>query len=215
MDYRIQSGDTLWALSRRFNTTVDALAKANNIANPNLIYAGATLKIPGQGDTFEPGPTPAPGPTPTPSPTPIDGIENRPGVAGDAQQTIDFFMSKGLTRQQAAGIAGNLLYESNFRPTAVGDGGTSFGVAQWHNGRGDNMKAWTRANGYSPESFRGQLEFLWHELNGAESNALAKLLATTTANDAGMAFCRWFERPAYIDPRRGQAAENYYRESLG
>ncbi len=56
MSYRIQSGDTLSALAVRFGTTVDALAKANNIANVDLIYTGNTLQIPGQtGDSFEPG----------------------------------------------------------------------------------------------------------------------------------------------------------------
>src|SRR5262245_10328698 len=117
--YLIKPGDTLWALSRRFNTTVAALAQANHIANPNLIYAGRTLQIPGSSDTFEPAPQPA---TP-PGPGSVGGIENRPGVAGNAQQVINFFMAKGLTRAQAAGIAGNLLHESNFRPNAVGDGG--------------------------------------------------------------------------------------------
>ena len=57
--YRIQSGDTLSALASRFNTTVSALARANNIANPNLIIAGKTLRIPGHSGTssFESGGT--------------------------------------------------------------------------------------------------------------------------------------------------------------
>jgi hypothetical protein len=132
-------------------------------------------------------------------------------VRGDAQQAINFFMSKGLTRAQAAGIAGNLLYESGFNPSAVGDGGTSFGIAQWHSGRGTAMKQWTVTHGYSATSFQGQLEYLWVELNGSERNALNKLRATTTAYDAGMAFCRYFERPAVINPARGQAADRFYR----
>jgi LysM repeat protein len=56
MSYRIKPGDTLSALAARYNTTVDALAKANNIQNVDLIYAGATLKIPGETyttDTFQ------------------------------------------------------------------------------------------------------------------------------------------------------------------
>ncbi|MHB8877695.1 MAG: LysM peptidoglycan-binding domain-containing protein, partial [Myxococcaceae bacterium] len=50
MSYRIQPGDTLGVLARRFGTTVSALAKANGIKNVNLIRAGATLNIPGKGD---------------------------------------------------------------------------------------------------------------------------------------------------------------------
>ena len=44
--YKILSGDNLTKIARQFGTTVDALVKLNNIANPNLIYAGADLKIP-------------------------------------------------------------------------------------------------------------------------------------------------------------------------
>lgn len=207
--YTVRPGDTLSAIGARFGVSYQAIAAANGIANPNRISSGQQLTIPGRGN-----PTPAPGPTPTPTPGPVSGIENRPGVRGTARQAIDFFMSKGLTRAQAAGIAGNLLHESGFNPSAVGDGGTSFGIAQWHNGRGDAMKRWTAAHGYSPTSFRGQLEYLWHELNNSERNALGKLRQTSSPYDAGMSFCRYFERPAVISPARGQAAERFYRESL-
>ncbi|MDY7231198.1 LysM peptidoglycan-binding domain-containing protein [Hyalangium rubrum] len=52
--YRIRQGDTLSALAARFKTSVSELARVNNIANPDLIYTGNTLRIPGQGDSFEP-----------------------------------------------------------------------------------------------------------------------------------------------------------------
>jgi hypothetical protein len=139
----------------------------------------------------------------------ITNIEDRSGKQGNAQDAIRFFMSKGLSREQAAGVAGNLSHESNFRPDAVGDHGTSFGIAQWHKERGDNMKRWTKANGYDPKSFRGQLEFLWHELNTNERGALTALKGSSSAYDAGMAFCRHFERPAYVDPERGRTAEKF------
>jgi len=40
-------GDTLWSLARRFGTTVEELVRLNNIADPDLIYAGAPLRVPG------------------------------------------------------------------------------------------------------------------------------------------------------------------------
>jgi LysM repeat protein len=54
--YRIQKGDTLSALASRFKTSVSELARTNKIANPNLIIAGKTLRIPGhaQNDSFQP-----------------------------------------------------------------------------------------------------------------------------------------------------------------
>jgi LysM repeat protein len=217
--YTIRSGDTLSAIAARFHTSVGALARANGIANPNLIYAGRTLQIPGWDgkDSFQAKASGGGGGGSTGQVGgggSVSGIENRPGARGNARQTIDFFMAKGLTRAQAAGIAGNLLFESGFNPNAVGDGGTSFGIAQWHNGRGAAMKSWTRAHGFATNSFKGQLEYLWHELNTGESHALSKLRGTTNPYDAGMAFCRYFERPAYINPARGQAAQRFYQESL-
>jgi LysM repeat protein len=50
--YTIQPGDTLSAIAERYGTTWQALAQANNIANPNLIFPNQTLTIPnGTGGT--------------------------------------------------------------------------------------------------------------------------------------------------------------------
>ena len=42
----VQRGDTLWALSRQYGTTVSAIARANGIANPDRIDVGQVLTIP-------------------------------------------------------------------------------------------------------------------------------------------------------------------------
>jgi spore germination protein len=47
LQYAIEPGDTLYILAQIFNTTVQAITEANNIANPNLIQAGNVLTIPG------------------------------------------------------------------------------------------------------------------------------------------------------------------------
>ncbi|GIK58435.1 MAG: LysM peptidoglycan-binding domain-containing protein [Chloroflexi bacterium] len=46
-DYTVQSGDTLYSIARRYNTTVSDLVATNQIANPNLILVGQLLNIPG------------------------------------------------------------------------------------------------------------------------------------------------------------------------
>jgi LasA protease len=45
--YVVRSGDMLSAIAERFAVSVDALAKANNIANPDSLEVGQTLTIPG------------------------------------------------------------------------------------------------------------------------------------------------------------------------
>lgn len=46
--YTVQVGDTLWGIAARMGTTIDSLVAANHIADPNLIYAGQNLLIPGR-----------------------------------------------------------------------------------------------------------------------------------------------------------------------
>lgn len=43
--YTVKPGDTLWAISRRYNTTVENIVSLNNIPNPNLIYPGQRFII--------------------------------------------------------------------------------------------------------------------------------------------------------------------------
>jgi hypothetical protein len=57
----VQPGDTLSAIAERFGTTVEAIVAANNIEDPNQIYPGQVLIIPGDGPN-EPPPAPAPAP---------------------------------------------------------------------------------------------------------------------------------------------------------
>lgn len=50
--YTVRPGDTLWGIARRYGTTVEALVRENHIPDPNLIYPGQVLRIPGTADDF-------------------------------------------------------------------------------------------------------------------------------------------------------------------
>lgn len=50
VDYTVKRGDTLGKIARDLGVSVSALADINNLANPDLIYAGQVLTIPGKGD---------------------------------------------------------------------------------------------------------------------------------------------------------------------
>lgn len=65
--YVVRSGETLFRIAVRFGTTVRMLAEANGIANPSLIYAGQTLRIPGTSSPIPP--TAQPPATVVPAPT--------------------------------------------------------------------------------------------------------------------------------------------------
>lgn len=51
--YIVKSGDTLSGIASEYNTTYQALAQYNNIANPNLIHVGQVINIP-NGSTSTP-----------------------------------------------------------------------------------------------------------------------------------------------------------------
>lgn len=46
IEYEVMSGDTLAAIAARFNTTVDAIVRENNLESPDQIREGQTLRIP-------------------------------------------------------------------------------------------------------------------------------------------------------------------------
>ena len=44
--YTVKKGDTLSAIAKKYGVTVDAIVKANNIKNKNIIRVGTVLEIP-------------------------------------------------------------------------------------------------------------------------------------------------------------------------
>lgn len=105
---------------------------------------------------------------------------------------INYFMSKGLTKNQAKGIYGNLMQESggNLHITSS-DGHGSYGLAQWTGSRKQKLFS---MYGYRP-TMRQQLDFLWWELNNTHSDALTALKNTRTVSAATRVFMNQFERP--------------------
>lgn len=83
MDYRIQRGDTLTALAKKFGTTVEKLARANNIADPDKIYAGKTLQVPDGFDQNRPAQAPNGEDRPVDESTPDRRVPSPSGPAVD------------------------------------------------------------------------------------------------------------------------------------
>ena len=110
-----------------------------------------------------------------------------------SSQIVNFFMNKGLTKNQAKGIYGNIMQESGGKHNIVSrDGHNSYGLAQWTGTRKARLFS---KYGTNP-TVNQQLEYLWDELNSTEKNALNALRNTTTVEDATKVFMQKFERPA-------------------
>lgn len=107
---------------------------------------------------------------------------------------MEYFQSTGKTKEQAAGIVGNLDHESGFDTSATGDNGTAFGIAQWRGERLDALKAYAASKGKPIADLQTQLEFVNKELNSSEGTAHKKLLSAKSTDDAAKAFIG-YERP--------------------
>jgi len=85
--YVVQTGDTLGKIALRYGISYLALSAANGILNPNLIFVGQVLTIPGAaGSPSTPAPTVAPA-TPVPG-TPVPGGTVYTVVRGDTLWSI-------------------------------------------------------------------------------------------------------------------------------
>jgi hypothetical protein len=115
------------------------------------------------------------------------------------QAAFTYFVGKGLSDVQAAGIVGNLDQESGVDPTAVQAGGPGRGIAQWSVGgrwdtdSNDNAEWYATMQGQSVDSLTLQLEFIWYELSTFSGYGLASLKAATTVSAATIAFETDFE----------------------
>lgn len=57
----VRPGDSMWAIAQRANISLQSLIEANpQVQNPNLIFAGQELNLPGSRDDFEPPPVEPP-----------------------------------------------------------------------------------------------------------------------------------------------------------
>jgi len=120
------------------------------------------------------------------------------GDSAHAGQAMQYFMSQGWTKEQAAGIVGNLQAESgaNLDSNAVGDGGKAYGIAQWHPDRQANFTNKAKYGKIAGSSFEDQLKFVQWELNNTESAAGKALKSARTPQEAAVIIDKLYERSA-------------------
>lgn len=142
-----------------------------------------------------------------------------PFTEGSNEYVIFSFLINEMKLNRAAtmGVMANIYYESGYRSVIDGDGGTSYGLCQWHAGRKTRLINWCTENGLDYNSVEGQLRFLQYELPNfypSVDNYIRQVENTAEgAYDAAYYFCFNFEAPAN---RTAQSTKrgNYARDVL-
>ena len=111
-------------------------------------------------------------------------------MANNTETAFNFFVAKGLTKDQSAGIVGNLMQESSVNPNSVQyDGGPGRGIAQWSVGgrwdtsHDDNVTWYANDHGLNRWALTTQLDFIWYELT-TDGYGFSTLKAATTVSAA-------------------------------
>lgn len=121
--HNVSAGDTLNKIAQRYGTTVAAIARANNIANPDLIHSGATLVIPDGWDGTERRGTPRPA-----SNTVVPG--GGPVFTGrSAENAAKSWAPSGSTGQVQSTAQANAYHVTQWGPTAYNASGTQYGFS--------------------------------------------------------------------------------------
>lgn len=147
------------------------------------------------------------------------------------EKILRYFVGKGLSLAQAAGIAGNFQQESGLNPsikqTPSGgelvdenyqlEPGVGFGLAQWTTaGRQNNLKAFAADKKLPINDLGMQLDFTWKELSDGGMMSVDTLKTAKTPNEAAYLFHRDFEvsddTPEEVATNRGAKAENFYTQ---
>ena len=144
-------------------------------------------------------------------------------LSSNEHAAFDYFVARGLTKRQAAGIVGNLIQESSVNPKAIEfGGGPGRGIAQWSVGgrwnssHHDNVTWYAAANKESRWALHTQLAFTWYELHTVGGYGLSALRKDTTIRSATLTFERDFEKCGTCDEsKRISYAHQVYNAFAG
>lgn len=115
----------------------------------------------------------------------INVLQKAPEKSSE-QVAWEFFISKGFTAEQTAGIMGNLKQEHNFKTSDVPGG---LGIAQWMGARRERL-----IQRGSHLDLNSQLNFIIEEFETTESAAYRGVKASSTVEQSTIAFQNLYER---------------------
>jgi Phage tail lysozyme len=124
-----------------------------------------------------------------------DGGGDFSGSSGQ-DQAMNYFMSQGLTKEQAAGIVGNLMQESTaaIDPMAKNASGHR-GIAQWDANRWGQFEKWAAKKGLDVNTREAQLQWIMEEMRtGSGGLSLKTLKGAKTAEQSAELVVNQYER---------------------
>ena len=136
------------------------------------------------------------------------------GKTSGAETAMSYFQSQGWTKEQAAGIVGNLQAESgpSLNPKAEGDNRQAYGIAQWHPDRQATFKQQMQKE-IRESSLEEQLQFVQWELSNTQMGAGNALRSAKAANEAAQIIDRMYERSSGTALNKRMANANTLAEA--
>lgn len=141
-----------------------------------------------------------------------------PARAAESHELTVFLFLRcelGFNEAAACGVMASIEAESCFEPTAYNPAGY-YGLCQWGGERQQRLYAFCAENGLDAASLEGQLQFMKHDLETAETAALAVMRSVENtaegAYQAGWAWAETYERCAgsHYAYRAGVAQTSYW-----
>jgi hypothetical protein len=116
---------------------------------------------------------------------------------GRIEYAMDFFTSRGFTKEAAAGIVGNLVAESGVNPKSEQyGGGPGRGIAQWSvDQRWQTYLKFAKNRELDPLDLEAQLRFIVHEMPSQMGDSAKSIKTMTDATAAAKLFMDKYERP--------------------
>lgn len=127
-------------------------------------------------------------------------------------QVISTLANSGFKRSSIAGLLGNLQKETaGFNPFKIGDGGSAYGIMQWHS---DRQRNYERVFGHSMQSVTDekiardeQLKFIaWERQNSEKRNWDRFESLSDDPYQMGANISRYYVRPGSTDEARDREA---------
>jgi hypothetical protein len=110
-------------------------------------------------------------------------------------QAMNYFISQGLSKDQAAGIVGNLMQESTAALDPKANNGTHRGIAQWDKNRWANFEKFAKKKGLDVNTREAQLQWIMEEMRTGDGGlGIERFKKTKTAAEAAALFVKDYER---------------------